>query len=149
MKELYICQYFERHGLSSSRSYKWLSFVSPWRRKAVPSKYWQIYSSFTVESAFLFSVYLHLQSWLDPLLGSGASTLLRWSPLTQFKVLMISHQMFKLKMRLGQILHFIIRIYPLESHFYGFVKQSKIFQHTCVIPYAIYPPPNIEATNAN
>ena len=34
--------------------------------------------------------------------------------------------MFKLKMRLGQILHFIIRIYPLESHFYGFVKQSKI-----------------------
>ena len=57
--------------------------------------------------------------------------------------------MFKLKMRLGQILHFIIRIYPLESHFYGFVKQSKIFQHTCVIPYAIYPPRNIEATNAN
>ena len=28
-------------------------------------------------------------------------------------------------MRLGQILDFIC-IYPLESHFYGFVKQSKV-----------------------
>ena len=28
-------------------------------------------------------------------------------------------------MRLGEIMDFI-RIYPLESHFYGFVKQSKV-----------------------
>ena len=62
---------------------------------------------------------------------------------------MIFRDMFVVSDEFGSDIGLIIRIYPLESHFYGFVKQSKIFQHTCVIPYAIYPPPNIEATNAN